>query len=125
MRSTVSAVSTSVAGKAGRLRLVGDRRGAGVGRDVEGAHPLGDVVAEGAGVVDDLVELEVEVAEVLADDVPVGLLALQVEVGQVDEEGLQVGGELLRRTEGGVASCGRSVLAFDRLGHEAEPARFT
>jgi hypothetical protein len=52
---------------------------------VERAEPLGDGVARCAGDVDDFVELQVQVAEVVADDVPVGLLGLQVQLDQIDE----------------------------------------
>ena len=38
-----------------------------------------------AGEVDELVELEVQVAEVGSDDVPVRLLALQVQLDQIDQ----------------------------------------
>ena len=41
-----------------------------------------------------------QVAKVLADDVPVRLLALQVQVDQVDVQLLQVISELLGRLEG-------------------------
>ena len=50
------------------------------------------VVGELAGRLDQLVELEVQVAEVLADHVPVGLLAHDVQVDHVDRDPLQVGG---------------------------------
>jgi hypothetical protein len=36
----------------------------------------------------------VQVAEVGSDDVPVGLLALDVQLDQVDQDALQVGGQL-------------------------------
>jgi hypothetical protein len=42
--------------------------------------------------VDDLVEVQVQVAEVMADDVPVRLLALQVHGDQVGEKLLQIPG---------------------------------
>ena len=46
-----------------------------------------------AGDRDDLVEVQVQVPEVRADDVPVRLLAQQVEGGEVHEDRLQVLGE--------------------------------
>ena len=52
---------------------------------VQRPHPLGDGVAGLAGEVDELVELQVKVAEVGSDDVPVCLLALQVKFDQVDQ----------------------------------------
>ena len=50
----------------------------------------GAIVAELASGLDDLVEDAVGVAEVLADHVPVRLLALTGELDQVDEHLLQV-----------------------------------
>lgn len=97
-------------------RLGGDGLAAGVGQRVHGAHPLGDVVGEVAGGVDDLVELQVEVAEVLADDVPVGLLALDVEVDEVDEDGLEARAELLGGAERGGGGRGGG------LGHLRAPS---
>jgi hypothetical protein len=44
---------------------------------VQGAHALGDLVAEAAGLIDDLVELAVQVAEVAADHVEHRLQALR------------------------------------------------
>src|SRR5690606_22066527 len=86
--------------------LLGDRLRTAVGDDVERAHPLGDLVGELARGVDDLVEDEVGVAEVLADDVPVGLLALEVQVDQVDVQLLEVDREL----PAGRERRGRDVL---------------
>jgi hypothetical protein len=63
--------------------------------------PLGDGVAPVAGDVDDLVELRVQAAEVVADDVPVGLLGLQMRLDQVDEYGLQARCERGRGDEAG------------------------
>ena len=125
IRSTVSAVSTSVAGNAGRLVCPATVADAGVGGDVERAHPLGDVVAELPGGVDDLVELQVQVAEVLADDVPVRLLALEVQVDEVDEQLLQVGGELLGGEKRRVHGVGGGLGVLERRGHGRECARLS
>jgi hypothetical protein len=58
--------------------------------------------------VDDLVELRVQVAEVVADDVPVGLLGLQMQLDQAGEYGLQARCE---RGRGDEAGNGGSVAA--------------
>ena len=58
---------------------------------VQCPHPLGDRVAGLTREVDELVELQVKVAEVGADDVPMRLLTLQVKFDQVDQHPLQVG----------------------------------
>ena len=110
-RGRVGGVGDQVNGLAG-VDLVGregreaglrsDGRGPPVRGDVDGAHPLRDLVGEGPSRLDQLVELEVQVAEVLADDVPVRLLALQMQVDQVDMQLLQVISELLGRLEGRV-----------------------
>ena len=71
------------------------------------AHPLGDGVAVLARGVHDVVELEVQVAEPAARDVPVGLLALDVQVDERDEHALQVGAERLRRLESGGGAVDR------------------
>jgi hypothetical protein len=63
--------------------------------------PLGDGVAPVAGDVDDLVELRVQAAEVVADDVPVGLLGLQMQLDQADEYGPQARCEGARGGEAG------------------------
>ena len=60
------------------------------GDRVERAHPLGDGVAGLTREVDEFVQLEMEIAEVGADDVPVRLLALQMEFHDVDEDPLQI-----------------------------------
>ena len=67
----------------------GDGVGATVGNHVECAHPLGDGVAGLAREVDEFVELQVKVAEVGSDDVPVRLLALQMKFDEVDQYALQ------------------------------------
>ena len=61
-----------------------------------------------AGAVDDLAELRVQVAEVVADDVPVGLLGLQMQLDQVAEDGLQARS---RRGRGDEAGNGGGVGA--------------
>ena len=68
--------------------LGGDGVRPAVGHCVQRPHPLGDGVAGLAGEVDELVELQVKVAEVGSDDVPVRLLALQVEFDQIDKDPL-------------------------------------
>ena len=80
-------------------RLKRDGVGPPVGYDAEGAHPLGDGVAGLAGGVDDLVELQMRVTEVGADDIPVHLLTLDVQLDQVHQDALEVGGKLRRSLE--------------------------
>src|SRR5699024_10930824 len=58
--------------------------GAAVRGGVQRPHPLGEDIGALPGDVDDLVEVEVQVAEVRPDDVPVRLLAGQLQVDQVD-----------------------------------------
>ena len=111
MRSTVSAVSTSSEGTPGSEVF------AAVRGDVDGAHPLGDGVGELASRLDHLVQHQVGVAEVLADDVPVQLLADEMQVDQVDVDLLQVVGELLGRPErrAGLVDC--AIGRGERAGH--------
>ena len=71
------------------------RLGAAVWDGVERAHPLGHLIGEFTGGVSDLVQDEVSVTEVDANDVPVRLLGLNVELDEVNEHGLQIVGELL------------------------------
>ena len=56
-------------------------------------HAFGDAVRAGAGDVHNLVEVEVQVAEVGADDVPVCLFGDQLKGNEVDEDGLHVLGQ--------------------------------
>lgn len=51
------------------------------------AHPFRNIVGKRAGSFDDFVQQEVGITKVRADHVPVGLLALDVEIDQVDERG--------------------------------------
>ena len=69
-----------IAGKCG-----GGRNGVGasVGNRVEGAHAFGNGVAGFACGVDDFVELQVQIAKVGADEIPVGLLALQMQFDEI------------------------------------------
>jgi hypothetical protein len=60
---------------------------------MQGTHPFGGVICELAGSVHDFIQLQVEVPEVGAHDVPVGLLALKVEFDQVRQDGLEVVGQ--------------------------------
>jgi hypothetical protein len=77
-------------------RVRGDRGRATVGVDGEGGGPLGDLVGVRAGERHHLVELQVDAAEVAADDVPVRLLRDQAQVDQVDQGRLQrLAGDLL------------------------------
>ena len=64
--------------------------GTAVGGRVDGTHPLGHVVGARAGNVDDRVEVQVQVAEVWADDVPVSLLADQLKGDEVHQDALEV-----------------------------------
>ncbi len=72
-----------------------DGVGATVGHGLEGAHALGDLVAEPACGLDDLVQLQMQVTEVLADDAPMRLLPLHMELDEVDEDLLQIVAELV------------------------------
>jgi hypothetical protein len=63
--------------------------------------PLGDGVAPVAGDADDLAGLRVQAAEVVAGDVPVGLLGLQMQLDQAGEYGLQARCERGRGDEAG------------------------
>ena len=60
---------------------------------MQGPHPFGHVIGELAGCVNDFVELQVEVPEVGAHDVPVGLLALDMQLDQVRKNGLKIVGQ--------------------------------
>ena len=62
---------------------------------MERSHALGYLVREIAGRIDHLVEDEVGVAKVGADDIPVCLLALDVKFDEVHENRLQIVRELL------------------------------
>ena len=66
-----------------------------IGQGVERAHALGHLVGKLARGIRNLVQDEVGVAEVDADDVPVRLLGLDVELDEINEHGLQIVGELL------------------------------
>ena len=85
-----------------QLAAGADGLGATVGRGADGGDALGHAVGRQAGEVDDLVELQVHGAELRADHVPVGLLAQQRQVDQLDEGGLQV------LDDGGVGGHGAS-----------------
>ena len=56
------------------------------GHRVERSHPLSDRVAGLAGEVYELIKLQVQVTEVGSDDVPMRLLALQVEFDQINQD---------------------------------------
>ncbi len=101
----IDASSDQVDDLAGAVLVGRELRQGGTGRNgvgatvwhrVEGAHPFRDGVAGLACEVDELIKLQVKVAEVGPHDVPVRLLALQVEFDQIDQDPLQVGGELGR-----------------------------
>jgi hypothetical protein len=61
-----------------------DRVGSAIGYGVEGAHPLGDLVAGFAGEFDKLIQLQVQITKVGPDHVPMGLLSQQVQLDEVD-----------------------------------------
>ncbi len=105
IRSTTSSVLSFVGRELRQRGAGGDGVGPTVRHGVQRAHPLGDGVAGLACEVDKLVELQVEVAEVGADDVPVRLLALQVQFDQIDQHPLQVVAQLRRWPENPCASC--------------------
>ena len=77
----------------GEGRGLGDRGAAAVRQGVQGAHALGHLIREGAGCFDDFIQLQVQVPEVRSHDVPVRLLALDVQFDQVHEHCLTVGCE--------------------------------
>lgn len=60
---------------------------------MKGAHALGDLIAAGPGDVRDFVEIEVEIAEVRAHDVPMRLLGREAQGDEVDENRLEVLGQ--------------------------------
>jgi hypothetical protein len=60
---------------------------------VKGAHTLSDLVSALTGNFDDLVEVEVEVTEVGADDIPVGMFVDQLQGDEVNENLLKVRGK--------------------------------
>ena len=76
---------------------LGDGLGAAVGRDTDGGGALGDLVRVGARELDQLVEVQVRLAEVAADDVPVPLLGGQGQVDEVGQAVLQDGADGLLR----------------------------
>ena len=96
IRSTTSVGAVLVGRELRQRRAGGDGVGPAVRHRVQRPHPLGDGVAGLTGEVDELVELQVKVAEVGADDVPVRLLTLQVKFDQIDQHPLQVGAQLGR-----------------------------
>ncbi len=53
---------------------------------IECPQALGDGIAARTCEVDELVQLQMEISEVRADDVPVRLLALQMQFDQVDQD---------------------------------------
>jgi hypothetical protein len=70
-----------------------------VGDGVNGAHTFGDGVAGFVGAVDNAVELQVQIAEVCSDNIPVSLLTLQLQLDRVDEYLLQALRQALRGVE--------------------------
>jgi hypothetical protein len=84
-----------------------DGRGLAVGRGAKRYRALGHVVAKCSPRVDELIELEVQGAEVRAFHVPVGLLSDQREVDELDEHALQLGNNLA------VLSIDRHVAVHD------------
>src|SRR6185437_14796735 len=79
------------------LALLDDCRGAPVRRHAEGDRPLGDDVRKLPQLVDDLVEMEVRLAEAVPGDVPVELLPHQRERDQLDGRELEQVPRLLAR----------------------------
>lgn len=102
-------------GELGECCCGGDRVAAAVWSGVECAHPLGDGVAEAAGGINDFVEHEMGIAEVLSDNIPVCLFALQLKFEQVNEHLLHAVGKAFR---GGEAMFGilQPSFASPRLG---------
>ncbi|CAM5251571.1 hypothetical protein SANTM175S_00191 [Streptomyces antimycoticus] len=92
-RSTTVLTFTSPAGNAGSVVVAAtvSERPSGT---VESAHALGDGVGRLPGVVHDLIQLQMQVPEVVADQVPVGLLSLEVQFDEVHHDLLQRLGEL-------------------------------
>ena len=93
------------------------------------ARPSGDtpiVAARSAtwseylpGLLDELVEVQVHVVELAADEVPVGLLGHERQVHQVDEGGLQaarrdVTGLVLERAGNGASHRGQLSFVYRR-----------
>jgi hypothetical protein len=74
---------------------------------IEGAHPLGHFVGELTRIDNNLVELQVQVAKVLANDAPVRLFALHVQFDQVNQNGLQVFAEFFGGVHGVLSIVGK------------------
>jgi hypothetical protein len=82
-------------GNGGHGRRSDDGVGAAVRNGVKGPHSFGDRVTCFACAVDNLVELQVKVAEVGSDQVPMSLFALKMQLDEVDEDLLQVLNQVL------------------------------
>src|SRR5699024_6944025 len=77
---------------------------------VQGPHPFGDLIAAGTSDVRDLVEVEVEVPEVRAHDVPVGLLGGEAQGDEIDEHRLEVLTQIIRGDEAVFGFLSRCLL---------------
>lgn len=111
----------------GERGLLGDDRGSAIRGGVQGAHALGDGVRAVPGDVHHLVEVQVEVSEVGSHDVPVRLLAHQVEGDQVHEDAPQVLRERVRGEEAALGVLGAGAGGScggrngDGLSHDVSP----
>ncbi len=78
-------------GRRGQGRGRADLLGGADGGDAQGRAALGDVVAPGAHIRDDFIEVHVQRAEGRTDDGPMKLFALEGDVDELYERGLQFG----------------------------------
>ena len=81
--------------------------------------PLGHRVGVLAGLLDELVEVQMHVVELATDEVPVGLLGHERQVDQVDQGGLQrgtgdVAGLVLERAGNGASHRGQLSFVYRR-----------
>jgi hypothetical protein len=76
-----------------------DRRAPAVRGCMQCPQPLSNHVAELTGIFDNFVKLQMQIAKVLTDDVPVCLFALKMQFNQVNVNALEIRGELRGRNE--------------------------
>lgn len=66
---------------------------------VESSHSLGNAICPCAGDGNDFIEIQVQVTEVGANNIPVGLFANQLQSDEVHKNGLQILGQCQRSSE--------------------------
>ena len=70
-----------------------DSAAAAIRKGVQGAHAFSSLVGEEPGCGNNLVKLQVQVTEIRAHNVPVGLLSLQVQFDEIGKHRLQIAGQ--------------------------------